>query len=92
MLSKKIKMNSEGDISDLEFLRLLPLEISEHPNDLHLLRECLTEVKNRGMEKDAMIINLEKLALESDDKTENILLDLMDFVSGWCNLSLSIFE
>ena len=43
------------------------------------------------MDKDSMIGNLEELRNGSDTETENILLELMDFVTGWCKHELSIF-
>ena len=38
-----------------------------------------------------MLENLEELREESTSATEDILLDLMDFVVGFCNPRLSIF-
>lgn len=43
------------------------------------------------MDKDSMIRNLEELRNGSDTTTEDILLELMDFVVGYCNPNLSIF-
>ena len=37
-----------------------------------------------------MVRNLEELRNGSDTETENILLELMDFLAGWCNPDLSI--
>lgn len=78
--------------SDLKFLRLLPEEIQKHPNDLPVLRECLISFKNQGMSKDEMLENLEKLKSESDTKTKDVLMDLMDFVVGWCNPNLAVYD
>lgn len=74
-----------------EFIQLLPVEIENHHSDLRILRECLIRFKNNGMDKDSMLENLEKLRSGSDSETEDILLELMDFVAGYCNPSLSIF-
>lgn len=57
-----------------------------------ILREHLIEFKNKGMDKDTMLESLEKIKSISGSKTEDILLELMDFVSGYCNPDLSIFE
>lgn len=43
------------------------------------------------MGKNSMLENLEKLREISDSETEDILLELMDFVVGYCNPNLSIF-
>lgn len=74
-----------------EFTQLLPVEIKNHHNDLLILRECLIRFKNKGMDKDSMLENLEELRSRSDSETEDILLELMDFVTGYCNPNLAIF-
>ena len=87
-----IKKIGENKMSlNNEFIQLLPVEIKNHHNDLMILRECLIGFKNNGMDKDSMLANLEKLRSGSDSETEDILLDLMDFVVGFCNPNLSIF-
>lgn len=88
----RIDLNSLIHESDLKFLQLLTEEIKKHHNDLLILRECLINFKNHGMDKDSMLENLEKLRSGSDSETEGVLLDLMDFVVGWCNPNLSIFN
>lgn len=74
-----------------EFVELLSVEIKNHHDDLRILYECLIRFKNKGMDKNIMLENLEKLRSRSDPETEDILLELMDFVVGYCNPSLSIF-
>jgi len=74
-----------------DFIQLLPVEINNHHDNLLIIRECLIKFKNDGMDKDSMLENLEKLRSESDSETEDILLELMDFVVGYCNPNLSIF-
>lgn len=74
-----------------EFKQLLLSEIKNNHNNLLILRECLLKYKNSGMDKDSMIRNLEELRNDSDSVTEDILLELMDFVVGFCNPDLSIF-
>lgn len=75
-----------------EFMQLLSAEIKEHHDDLLTLRECLLKFKTAGMDKDSMIRGMEKLRNECDAKIEDILLGLMDFVTGYCNPNLSIFK
>lgn len=43
------------------------------------------------MSKVSMLDNLEILRNENYIETENILLDLMDFVVGYCDSDLSVF-
>lgn len=45
-----------------------------------------------GMNKDSMYKNLEKLRSISDSEAEDIILELMDFVVGYCAPNLSIFN
>ena len=75
-----------------EFIQLLPNELRLHRNNLLILRENLVEFKNRGMDKDSMLGNLEKLRATSDSEIEDILLELMDFVAGYCSQHLAIFD
>ena len=74
-----------------EFKLLLMSEIKNDRNNLLVLRECLLKFKSFGMDKDSMIGNLEELRNGSDTTTEDILLELMDFVVGYCNPDLFIF-
>ena len=48
--------------------------------------------KDKGMDKDSMLENLQRLRGISDSRTEDILLELMDFVDGYCNRNLSIYD
>lgn len=86
-----IDWNSLMHESDLKFLQLLPEEIKKHHNDLLILRECLISFKNHGMDKDSMLENLKKLSDGSDSETRDVLLNLMDFVVGWCNPNFSLY-
>lgn len=74
-----------------EFMQLLLAEIKEHYNNLLILRECLLKFKMAGMDKDSMIKSMEDLRNDCDAQTEDILFDLMDFVTGYCNPDLSVF-
>lgn len=99
----RIDLNSMKHESDLrkeenrmslnkEFVQLLPQEIKKYRNDLLILRESLIRFKNKGMDKKSMLANLEELRSESDTETEDVLLELMDFVVGYCNPKLLIYE
>lgn len=82
--------NSMSMIED-EFFVKFPLEIEIHCDNLLILRECLIEFRDRGMNKDLMLKSLESLRKVSNSQIEDILLELMDFVVGFCNPQLSIF-
>lgn len=75
-----------------EFMQSLSAEIREHHDSLLILRECLLKFKTAGMNKDSMIKSLDEFRNDCDAKTEDILLELMDFVTGYCNPNLSIFK
>ncbi|MCM1185149.1 MAG: hypothetical protein NC251_02305 [Lachnoclostridium sp.] len=79
-----------ADLND-KFLQLLPIEMEKHPNDLLALQKFLIYFKNHGMNQDDMLKNLEKLKKQHSFQTEDILVDLMDFVVGWCSQDLSVY-
>ncbi|MBE6753849.1 MAG: hypothetical protein E7559_05815 [Ruminococcaceae bacterium] len=60
-------------------------------SDLLALRECLVDFKNRGMDKECMYSTLAEMRAECDEKTEDIILELMDFVTGFCRAELRIY-
>ena len=64
-------------------MQLLPIEIEKHPNDLLVLYKFLIYFKNHGMDKESMLINLEKIKNQCDFKAKDVLADLMNFVVGW---------
>ena len=72
-----------------EFMKVLSAEIKE--KNLLVLHKYLMEFKNAGMDKNSMIKSLKELINSSDSETEDVLLELMDFVVGYCNPNLSIF-
>ena len=73
-----------------EFMKVLSAEIKE--KNLLVLHKYLMEFKNAGMDKNSMIKSLKELRNISNPETEDVLLELMDFVVGYCNTNLSIFE
>ena len=60
-------------------------------SDLLELRNFLDDFRKRGMSKETMIEVLEKLRIDVKPESEDIILELLDFVVGFCNASLSIF-
>ena len=75
---------------DNEFFQLFTERISFY--DLLILRDRLVKLKNKGMGQKTMLANFEKLrsVCESEEE-EDVLLNLMDYVVGYCKPSLSIF-
>lgn len=68
------------------------LEIKNNINDLDYLYKYLVKCKNNGMSKENMMENLERIRSKCDwEKEEDMILDLMDFVSGWCSPHMRIF-
>ena len=75
-----------------ELKQQLLLQMKNKENDLLALRDCLVDFKNRGMEEESMCRSLEEMRADSDAETEDVLLDLMDFVRGFCNPELCVFR
>ena len=59
------------------------------------LGEVLGKYKTMGMDKDSMYHNLEVLRQEmrekEDEESEDLILDLMDRVVGWCRSEQKIY-
>ena len=60
--------------------------------DLLELRNYLDDFKKRGMSRETMIEVLEALRVEVKSESEDTILELLDFVVGFCNSKLSIFK
>lgn len=52
------------------------------------IREVLVDMKNEGMKKEEMMEYLQKMRACFD---EDMILDLMDYVEGFCYPNLSIY-
>ncbi len=76
---------------DADFRQSLLSKMSINQGDILLLRELLIEYKEAGMDKNSMINNLIELRSSCNSDMEDIFLDLMDFVTGFCDPSLKIF-
>ena len=75
-----------------EFCKLVLQGIKEHPDRLLTLREILIKFKEKGIDKDTMLINLEGLRYKCDlESEEDVVLELMDFVAGFCRPDLDVF-
>ena len=76
---------------EVEFKCSLRAAMMINCDDILLLRKELVHFRNRGMDKVNMLESMEdlrKIMPENDD----ILCDLMDFISGFCNSELLIFN
>lgn len=78
-------------MTDENFRQSLLSRMSISQGDILFLREILIEYKELGMDKNSMMNNLIELHSSCDSNMEDIFLDLMDFVTGFCNSSLQIF-
>lgn len=74
------------------FKQLIMLKMKNENNDLLMLRECLVDFKNRGMDRASMYGSLEEMRVGVDEKTESVILELMDIVMGFCNPVSQIFS
>ena len=57
------------------------------------IREILIEHKDKGMRKEEMLAILEECrGLSRNDTEEDRILDMMDYVSGFCSSFAGIFQ
>ena len=74
-----------------EFKQVFSEVIKRQDANLSYLHDCLIKFKNKGMDQDSMMNSLEQLRNECTEDEEDIILDLMDLVVGFCSPNLSIF-
>ena len=60
--------------------------------DLLEIREILLDYKNNGMDKQSMLSEINSMRIKSNPETEDVLLELLDFIEGYCNPSLAVFD
>lgn len=60
--------------------------------DLLECRDYLADFRKRGMSKEMMIEALEELRVEVQPENEDTILEMLDFVTGFCNANLSVFN
>ena len=74
-----------------EFMFLFSSEALRN-TDILSLRESLIQFRDKGMGKSSMIKNMEELrSVCQSEADEDVLMELMDFVVGFCSPHLSIF-
>jgi hypothetical protein len=69
------------------FMGCIAQQISENHNLLDI-RKTLVYFKNEGISKDCMYACLQKLRYTNN---EEVILELMDFVTGFCRSDLAIY-
>ncbi|ADZ83926.1 hypothetical protein QTL86_06195 [Cellulosilyticum sp. ST5] len=84
-------MGTELRMIDEDFRQSLLSKMSISQGNILFLRELLIEYKEAGMDKNSMMNNLIELRSSCNSDVEDVFLDLMDFVTGFCNSSLRIF-
>ncbi len=75
-----------------ELFNVLLIELhNSNEDDLSRLYKILVRFRDNGMTKEDMYECLEELRTACDSVTEDIVLDLMDLVGGFCNPRLDLF-
>lgn len=82
----------ESDLRKEALAEQLSTELRVHCKDVLILRGYLVRFQESGMRKDEMREVLEGLRAEWDSTTEDILVELMGFVDGFCRPDLAVFE
>lgn len=62
-----------------------------YPKNILLLREKLYYYTNIGITQEDMLDTLEDLRNSLSEDYEDIILELMDFVTGFCNSNLKLY-
>lgn len=77
---------------DEAFKKELLEKINNPPSNLLVLRELLIDYKHKGIDKVKMVSLMETMRKDLKGESEDVLLELMDFVEGYCNSTLTIFD
>lgn len=75
-----------------DFCKALINGLQCYSGDILKLRKLLVEYMELGITQTEMLECLSELRNKADDRQEDIILDLMDFVTGFCNPTFKIFE
>lgn len=67
-------------------------KLQNSSNDVIELREVLVKYKEMGINQTEMLNSLSFLRDKLGEEKEDIILDLLDFVTGFCNPTLKIYE
>lgn len=69
-----------------EFVAEIRTKLHSDNRNLSDLYDCLIAFRDAGMEKDCMYASLEEVRRQSTtEETEDMILELMDFVGGFCS-------
>ena len=81
----------QSDIRE-EFRRIVLQSVVRGESDYSVLHGYLVEFKGKGMNKQEMCDDLEELRKHvQTEAQEDLLLDLMDFVVGYCHPKWHVF-
>ncbi len=76
-----------------EFIIELSAKLHSNHNAFGELYNCLIKFRDAGMEKDCMYASLEEMRRYSEsEEIEDVILELMDFVVGFCNPKSAIYS
>jgi hypothetical protein len=53
-------------------------------------RSSVKKLIDNGGDRDAVCADLESLRVGASDAEENVILDVLDFLSGWCSPQMKI--
>lgn len=73
-----------------EFRQIIQEQLNKEA-DLGVLHKELRRFRNLGMNMESMLECLEELRKNQNEDVEDRILELMDFVVGWCNPTAEIF-
>ena len=74
-----------------EFYEAMMSKLQASSSDITELRNMLMKYKKTGIEQADMLDCLSLVKDKLDDDKEDTILDLMDFVTGFCNPALKIY-
>ncbi len=74
-----------------EFIRRVVEKVNEREADIEVLHAILRKFRNQGMSKEKMLNCLENVRQNCEPEEEDLLLELMDFVTGFCNVPMCIY-
>jgi len=65
-------------------------EAIKHPDAISELRNAVILARDRGESKEDILNYLESLRKIVNEPQEDVILDIMDFLSGWSSLHMKI--
>jgi hypothetical protein len=76
-------------MTDLQFRKLILEE--DNPEQAHdTLREAVIAARAKGISKPDILRALERLARELEEPKRDTILEVMDYLAGWCSPHMRI--